>query len=133
MKNQENSGEPKHEAEIDRVVEDFRTKTLEAMEGQFNRLIYVASLRDYNTARYHHYGLETRYGSEAVDEGLRRCHISVFEGLMALPLQDQARDLVQFFESVKEDPARMIVAWQRLRSFSDAAPGGLPSPGPPIV
>ncbi|HEV2352436.1 MAG TPA: hypothetical protein VG028_21580 [Terriglobia bacterium] len=122
MKNQENSAEPKLEAEIGRVVEDFRTKTLETMEGQFNRLIYIASLRDYNTARYHHYGLETRHGSEAVDEGLRRCHISVFEELMALPLQDQARDLIQFFESVKEDPSRMIEAWQRLRSFQILPP-----------
>lgn len=118
----ENITEPKFGEEVDRVMEDFRAKTLRTMEGQFNQLIYIASLRDYNTARYHHYGLETRHLSEAVDEGLRRCHITVFEELMALPLKDQARDLVQFFESVKEDPSRMIAAWQRLRSFQILPP-----------
>jgi hypothetical protein len=122
VKSTENITEPKFAAEVDRVMEDFRAKTLRTMEGQFNQLIYIASLRDYNTARYHHYGLETRHGSEAVDEGLRRCHIRIFEELMALPLQDQARDLVQFFESVKEDPSMMIEAWQRLRSFQILPP-----------
>jgi hypothetical protein len=120
--NQEKSAQTKLEAEVGQVVEDFQTKTLGIMDGRFNRLIYVASLRDYNTARYHHYGLETRYGCEAVDEGLRRCHAAVFGELMALPLQDQARDLIQFFESVKEDPAHMINAWWRLRSFQMLPP-----------
>jgi len=103
--------------EIQRVMEDFQVDTLAAVEGRFGQLIYVASLRDYNTARYHHYGLESRYDADAVDEGLRQCHIRVFEELMALPLQDQTRDLLQFFESLKENPSRMIDAWQRLRSY----------------
>jgi hypothetical protein len=114
--------EPSLATKVDRIMEDFRSKTLEAIDGQFNRLIYIASLRDYNTARYHHYGLETRHSSDAVDEALRRCHVSVFEELMALPLQDQARDLIHFFESMKEDPSKMIDAWQRLRSYQVLPP-----------
>ncbi|HLY59292.1 MAG TPA: hypothetical protein VKV95_00855 [Terriglobia bacterium] len=122
MQDSQNISEPALSAEVTRVIVDFRAKTLEPMEGQFNRLIYIASLRDYNTARYHHYGLETRYGSEAVDEGLKQCHIEVFEALLALPLQDQARDLIQFFESVREAPSRMIESWQRMRSFQMLPP-----------
>jgi len=122
VKDPEHITEPNFPAEVDRVVEDFQSKTLEAIDGQFKRLIYIASLRDYNTARYNHYGLETRHPSEAVDEALRRCHVSVFEELMALPLQDQARDLIQFFESVKEDPAKMIDAWRRLRTYQVLPP-----------
>lgn len=124
MKNAENISEPMLAEEVARAIQDFRQKTLESMEGHFNRLIYIASLRDYNTARYHHYGLETRHGSEAVDEALRRCHVEVFEALLALPLQDQARDLIQFFESVKENPSRMIESWQRMRSFQMLPPAG---------
>jgi hypothetical protein len=108
--------------ELERVIDNVRTQTLELMVGQFNRLVYLASLRDYNTARYHHYGLESRYGSEAVDEGLRRCHIKIFEELMALPLQDQTRDLIQFFESLQEDRPRMIEVWGRLRSYQVLPP-----------
>jgi len=92
------------------------------MEGQFNRLIYLASLRDYNTARYHHYGLESRYESDVVDEALRQCHIKIFEELMTLSLQEQTGDLVKFFESLREDRSRMIDVWQQLRSYQVLPP-----------
>jgi hypothetical protein len=103
--------------EIDRVVRDFQDRTLAAMEGYFSRLVYLASLRDYNTGRYHHYGLESRYAAEAVNEGLRACHIEVFEALVALPLKEQTEDLLNFFESLKEDKARLVEVWQRLKSY----------------
>src|SRR5260370_1109801 len=117
VKNPDQSTDAKLAQEVEQVVEDFQVKTLGAMEGRFNRLIYTASLRDYNTARYHHYGLENRYRSEAVNEGLRQCHINLFEELLALTLQDQTRDLIHFFESLKEDRSRMIEVWQRLKSY----------------
>ena len=93
--------------EVERVVRDFEERTLAGLEGQFNQLVYLASLRDYNTGRYHHYGLESRYAMEAVDEGLRQCHVRVFEELVALPLKEQTEDLLTFFESLKEDKTRL--------------------------
>lgn len=103
--------------EVDQVVEDLQGHTLEALQGMFSRLIYLASLRDYNTGRYHHYGLENRYASEAVDEGLRRCHAQTFEALVALPLQEQTQDLLRFFESLKADRSRLVEVWRRLRTY----------------
>lgn len=108
--------------EIERVSADFQGHTLEGMRGRFSQLIYLASLRDYNTGRYHHYGLETRHRSEAVDEGLRRCHIRIFEELMSVSLEEQTQDLLSFFESLKEEPARLVEAWQRLRSYQVLPP-----------
>ena len=108
--------------EVERVVADFQNHTLEALDGQFSRLIYLASLRDYNTGLYHHYGLETRYSSEAVDGGLRRCHIQVFEDLMGASLEQQTQDLLRFFQSLKQDRSRLAEAWQRLRSYQILPP-----------
>ncbi len=110
--------------EIEQVVEDLQGHTLEAMAGMFSRLIYLASLRDYNTGRYHHYGLETRYSSEAVDEGLRHCHAQAFEALLALSLQEQTQDLLRFFESLKADRSRLVEVWQRLRAYQMLPPEG---------
>jgi len=95
--------------EVARLVRDFEERTLVGLEGQFNQLVYLASLRDYNTGRYHHYGLESRYAAEAVDEGLHQCHVRIFEELVALPLKEQTEDLLNFFESLKEDKARLVV------------------------
>jgi hypothetical protein len=103
--------------EVDRLVRDFEERTLAPLQGHFGRLVYLASLRDYNTGRYRHYGLESRYAVDVVDEGLRQCHIRVFEGLVALPLKEQTEELLDFFESLKEEKARLVEAWQRLRSY----------------
>lgn len=108
--------------EVARVVADLEANTLTGMPGRFSRLIYLASLRDYNTGRYHHYGLETRYSPAAVDQGLHQSHVSIFEELMALPLEEQTRDLLNLFESVREEKARVIGTWQRLRSYQVLPP-----------
>jgi hypothetical protein len=119
----ENSADPeKFAGEVARVGRDFEERTLSELRGYFERLIYLASLRDYNTGRYHHYGLETRYPSETVDESLRQCHIKVFEELVSLPLKEQTEDLLSFFESLKEEKARLVDAWQRLRSYQVLPP-----------
>jgi hypothetical protein len=110
------------EEEAARVAADLETHTLRDMPGRFNRLIYLASLRDYNTGRYHHYGLETRYSAPAVDAGLHQTHITVFEDLVSLPLEDQTHDLLGFFQSLREDRTRLIETWRRLRSYQVLPP-----------
>jgi hypothetical protein len=104
-------------AEVDRLVRDFEQRTLAGLEGYFSRLVYLASLRDYNTGRYHHYGLETRYTPEVIDKGLRQCHVRIFEELVGLPLKEQTEDLLDFFESLKEDRARLVAVWNGLKSY----------------
>src|ERR1700730_1562452 len=108
MENRERAESAKRLNERKRVAEDIRVKILEPMDCRFQKLIYLTSLRDNNTARYHHPGLEALYGSGTAEEGLRECHIKVFEDLIALPLRDQTRDLIQFFDSLREARARMI-------------------------
>jgi hypothetical protein len=108
--------------EVERLVRDFEERTLAGMEGYFSQLVYLASLRDYNTGRYHHYGLEDRYAAEAVDAGLHQCHVRVFEELVAMPLREQTEDLLNFFESLKEDKARLVGVWKRLRSYQILPP-----------
>ena len=109
-------------SEVEQVVTDFQSRTLARMEWHFSRLIYLSSLRDYNTGRYHHHGLESRYTSEAVDEGLRRCHTQVFDELVTLPLKKQTDDLVGFFTSLREERSRLVDAWERLRSYQILPP-----------
>jgi hypothetical protein len=108
--------------DLEHLVRDFEERTLAALEGPFSRLVYLASLRDYNTGRYHHYGLESRYALEVVDEGLHQCHVRVFEELVTLPLKEQTEDLLNFFESLKEDKTRLVVVWKRLKSYQILAP-----------
>ena len=113
---------PPDREEVERVVRDFEERTLAGLAGQFNQLVYLASLRDYNTGRYHHHGLETRYSPSAVDVGLHQCHVRIFEELVALPLKEQTEDLLNFFESLKEDKTRLVAVWKRLKSYQILPP-----------
>ncbi|HUU12264.1 MAG TPA: hypothetical protein VM182_00975 [Terriglobia bacterium] len=114
--------ESPREAEVERVLGDVQAWTLNGLEGKFSRLIHLASLRDHNTGRYYHYGLEARHPADAVDEGLRRCHATVFEDLLKLTLEEQTQDLVSFFESLKEEKGRLVEVWDRLRSYKILPP-----------
>lgn len=112
--------------EVRLAIDDFEINNLAGLRGQFSQIIYLASLRDYNTGIYRHYGLETRYPREAVNEALRQCHEKVFEDLLALPLEDQTRDLLDFFESLKEDRKKLIKTWENLRSYQILPPEKCP-------
>lgn len=112
--------------EVRRLVRDFEERTLVGLKGHFCQLVYIASLRDYNTGRYHHYGLESRFTVEAIDEGLRQCHRRIFEELVILPLKEQTQDLMSFFESLKEDKGRLVGVWRGLRSYQILPPEDCP-------
>jgi hypothetical protein len=110
--------------EVERLVADFEERTLRGLEGRFSQLVYLASLRDYNTGRYHHFGLESLYAPEAVEEGLHQCHVRIFEELVTLPLKVQTEDLLDFFESLKEDKTRLVMVWKSLKSYQILPPEG---------
>jgi hypothetical protein len=118
----ESGADTARQQEVARALADLEGRTLGEKSGYFDRLIYLASLRDYNTGRYHHYGLEARHSPQAVDEALHQSHIRTFEELMALSLEDQTRDLIGLFESLREDRSRLITTWQHLRSYQVLPP-----------
>ena len=110
--------------EVQQLMRDFEERTLVGLKGPFNQLVYLASLRDYNTGRYHHSGLESRYPTEAINEALHNCHVRIFEELVELPLKEQTGLLLDFFESLKEDKARLVGVWRRLKSYQILPPDG---------
>jgi hypothetical protein len=111
-----------HSAEVEQVVRDFEERTLTGLSGYFNKLVYLASLRDYNTGRYHHYGLESKFSEASVDRGLHQSHVKVFEEMVSLPLKEQTEDLLNFFESLKEDKTRLVRVWRQLKTYQILSP-----------
>jgi hypothetical protein len=119
-----NLSTPANPEEVEQLARDFKERTLVGVHGQFSRLVYMASLRDYNTGRYHHFGLESRYAPEVVNKGLHQCHMEIFGELVTLPLKEQTEDLLNFFESLKEDKTRLVMVWKRLKSYQILPPEG---------
>ena len=60
--------------EVVRAAEDLRRRTLPSVKDPLERMIYLASMRDYNTGAYHHAGLAQRFGDDVAGEALAECH-----------------------------------------------------------
>lgn len=56
------------------AAQDLRERTLAALPNSLSKLVYLASMRDYNTGQYHHAGLLDSFGDRAATEAMETCH-----------------------------------------------------------
>lgn len=109
-----------------RLIEDFTQCTLARLPGDLARLLYVASLRDLGSGRYHHEGLESQYGEEAVQQALAFCHEQLFCRLLEQPLERLDLDLRRCLGNLEGDFGEIVRQWQELEPFRVAIPAGMP-------
>lgn len=75
------------------ILFDLTANYLEPLDGSYQRLAYLASLREPSSGRYVHEALGSFYGAEAVDRVVAHCHEEIFERLLEMPLKTQEHDL----------------------------------------
>ena len=106
------------------AADDLRRRTLAHLSLPLERMIYLASTRDYNTGLYYHQGLASRYSEEAACEGLADCHREAFRELLAASLEDLVRQLHAYAESTGTLESNFITAWKELQPYRVAVPVG---------
>jgi hypothetical protein len=99
------------------ILFDLTANYLEPLNGAFQRLAYLFSLRESSSGRYVHGQLAAVYGSEPVDHLLAHCHEEVFERLLEMPLNSQADDLRLYLNSL---PGSLVENAQRCRETARA-------------
>jgi hypothetical protein len=104
------------------AYEDFRTRTLSRIPSKLERLIYIASTRDYNSGIYQHEGLAGRFGREAAARALEYAHGEVFQAVSLLSLRRVTEELRTYMESSRERPTAFLNAWQKLEPYRVAIP-----------
>ena len=110
--------------EVQAAADDMRRRTLARIARPLDRLIYLGSLRDYNTGVYYHDGLASRFSEDAVCEALSDCHREVFRQLFSAPLEDLVEQLEGYVNSTHAGPLEFIAAWQGLEPYRVAVPVG---------
>jgi hypothetical protein len=75
------------------ILFDLTANYLEPLDGAYQRLAYLANLRDRSLGKYVHKALANFYGAEAVDRVVAHCHEEVFERLLEMSLDAQQKDL----------------------------------------
>jgi hypothetical protein len=104
--------------------DDLRRRTLAHLPLALERMIYLASTRDYNSGLYHHQGLASRYSELAACEGLADCHRESFRELLSAPLEELVRQLQGYAESTGASTSVFITAWRELEPYRVAIPVG---------
>jgi len=104
------------------AYDDFRTRSLSRIPSALERLIYIASTRDYNSGLYQHDGLAGRFGAEAAAQALEYAHAEVFQTVSLLSLRRLTEELRKYMDSSREQPAAFLDAWQKLEPYRVAIP-----------
>lgn len=109
---------------VEEACADLRHRTLSKITGNFGRLIYLASTRDYNSARYYHSGLADRFSVPIAEKALEMAHREVFRELATASIEEMSRDLEGYMRSTRENPDDFFRAWQTVEPFRVVVPLG---------
>ncbi|MGA8222164.1 MAG: hypothetical protein WB780_10970 [Candidatus Acidiferrales bacterium] len=109
-------------AEVQAASQDLRHRTLSQIPQPLDRLLYLASMRDYNTGLYHHDGLASRFSEEAACEALADCHREAYRQLLSSSLEEIVGQLQDYMRTTSGDPAEFLAAWKGLRPYQVAVP-----------
>jgi hypothetical protein len=120
------SGPAKH-TDVLAAADDLRRRTLADLPQPLERLIYLASTRDYNTGLYCHHGLALRFSEEAACEALADCHREAFAELVTASLENLVYELEAYLKSTRVAAGDFIVAWKGLEPYRVAVPVGIDS------
>ena len=105
-----------------KAYDDLWQRTLGKIPGDLNRMIYLASTRDYNSGRYHHAGLEATIGYDAVKQALETAHLDIFWKLTRSSLEQLVRELEVYIRSSGESPEELLRTWRTLQPYRVAIP-----------
>lgn len=108
--------------DVQLASEEMRRRTLATIARPLDRMIYLASLRDYNSGLYYHDGLASRFSEDVVCEALAKCHREAFGELFSLPLEELVGQVEAYVNSTHAGWTEFIAVWRGLEPYRVAVP-----------
>ena len=113
--------EPRY-IDVEPAVTDLRNRTLSRLPGDFSRLVYLASSRDYNTGQYYHDGLTFHFSQNVASNAMAMCHREIFDRLVYASLEELIEELRNYISSTDERPEEFLRSWKQLESYRVTIP-----------
>jgi len=114
-------GELKHE-DVEAARRDLADRTLAKIRGDFARLIYLASMRDYNTGEYHHDGLACRFTESVAGSAIASCHRDAFRRMVLCSVKELVEELELYADSNCTTASELVRVWEKLQPYRIAVP-----------
>ncbi|HTZ72655.1 MAG TPA: hypothetical protein VMB47_01935 [Candidatus Aquilonibacter sp.] len=109
---------------VHEAAEDLRRRTLAQIGRPLDRLIYLASMRDYNTGLYYHDGLASKFGDDVACEAIAECHREAFHELVSLPLEVLVGQMESYMKTMQTAPSDFLAMWKGIEPYRVAVPVG---------
>ena len=107
---------------VQEAYDDLLQRSLAKLPCDLARLIYLASMRDYNSGKHQHDGLTSRFSAAVAAEALELAHRDIFYKVAALPLGEIVKQLEMYLRSSHENVEDVVQAWRRLEPYRIAIP-----------
>lgn len=107
---------------VEDAINDLHRRTLSKLARPLDRLIYLASTRDYNSGIYYHDGLVVTYGQDVTCQALAECHRETFRELIGTSLRDLVSQMQDYMASVHLSADKFIIAWKKLEPYRVTVP-----------
>jgi hypothetical protein len=110
------------QGDVRSAANDLRRRTLSQFSRPLDRLIYLASTRDYNTGVYYHDGLAAAYSQDVACQALADCHREAFREILGTSLCDLVGQLENYMESARLGTETFVEAWKKLEPYRVTVP-----------
>ena len=114
-------GELKHE-DVEAARRDLADRTLATIRGDLARLIYLASMRDYNTGEYHHEGLAYMFTERVAGKAIAICHRDVFRRLILCSVKKLVEQLELYGSTNCSSSSDLARIWAKLQPYRVTVP-----------
>ena len=108
--------------DVGQAVTDLTNRTLSRLPGDFSRLVYLASSRDYNNGQYYHDGLAFHFSESVASRALAECHREIFARLVYASLEELIAELRNYISATEERPEDFLKSWEHLGSYRITIP-----------
>lgn len=108
--------------DVEAAKADLNRRTLTRLDCDLARVIYLSSLRDFNTGEYHHQGLAHAFSEGVASAALGACHHELFKRLVHSSLRSFVEQLDKFLRSSPSSYQGTLGAWKALEGYHVAIP-----------
>ena len=98
-------------------------RVLAHLQGELTRIVYLSTLRDYNTGAYYHPDLSEMHGIERADRALAMYHKNLFLRLVKAPVREYVEELRVY---MRVSNVNIIMPWRSLEPYRSTVPSGVP-------
>jgi hypothetical protein len=106
------------------AANDLWRHTLSQIPTVFGRLVYLNSLRDQNTGRYEHHGMNLVFGEKQAGRALRDSHRRAFEEWLGFGLEQQKADLDLYLSELLDEKRLILEHWLASTPYRNLIPQG---------